>query len=67
LQARRVTIHWTRDDWRSSRKSACHYGRNYWDSEFLSNARNPNHYGCQIWNTVLKVDDGLSGSIQDLL
>ena len=56
LQARRVTIHWTRDDWRSSRKSACHYGRNYWDSEFLSNARNPNHYGCQIWNTALKVD-----------
>jgi maltose 6'-phosphate phosphatase len=56
LQARRVTIHWTRDDWRSSRKSACHYGRNYWDSEFSSNARNPNHYGCQIWNTALKVD-----------
>jgi maltose 6'-phosphate phosphatase len=42
---------------RARTKSPAAYRRNYWDSEFLSNARNPNHYGCQIWHAMLKVDD----------
>ncbi|HRF13680.1 MAG: Maltose 6'-phosphate phosphatase [Candidatus Accumulibacter phosphatis] len=57
LQATSVTVHWTTDNWQSTHKEPCRYKRKYWDSEFLSNARNPNQYGCQIWNAMLKVDD----------
>ncbi|HCV12937.1 MAG TPA: endonuclease [Candidatus Accumulibacter sp.] len=57
LGARRVGIEWSTDDWQSTQQSACRYRRNYWDNEFLSNARNPNHYGCQIWQAGLKVGD----------
>lgn len=57
LQAKSVTVHWTADDWQSTHKVPCRYLSKYWDREFLSNARNPNQYGCQIWNAMLKVDD----------
>lgn len=57
LHAKRVTVHWTRDEWKTTHKSNCRFRRNYWDYEFLSNARNPNHYGSQIWHAALKVDD----------
>ena len=57
LKAERVTIHWTHDNWGTSRKSACGFARDYWSSEFLSNARNPNQYGCQIWHGALTADD----------
>ncbi|MBK7954173.1 MAG: endonuclease/exonuclease/phosphatase family protein [Candidatus Accumulibacter sp.] len=56
-QASSVTIHWTRDNWESTQETPCRYHRKYWDSEYLSNARNPNQYGCQIWNAELQVDD----------
>ena len=57
LQARSVTVHWSVDGWKTTHRTSCRFRRNYWDSEFLSNARNPNQYGCQIWATALKVDD----------
>ncbi len=57
LQARSVTIHSTRDNWETTQETPCRYKRKYWDHEYLSNARNPNQYGCQIWDAVLKVDD----------
>ncbi len=57
LDVRRVSIEWTMDDWRSTQQSNGRYRRNYWDSEFLSNARNPNHYGCQVWQAGLRVGD----------
>ena len=57
LGVRRVSIEWTTDDWRSTQQSNARYRRNYWDSEFLSNARNPNHYGCQVWQAGLRVGD----------
>jgi maltose 6'-phosphate phosphatase len=57
LHVKRVTVHWTSDEWKTTHKTHCRFRRNYWDSEFLSNARNPNHYGRQIWQATLKVDD----------
>jgi len=57
LEAECVTIDWTSDNWKTTHRSACSFARHYWNTEFLSNARNPNHYGCQIWNAALKVDD----------
>ena len=57
LQARKMTVHWTSDDWQSKQQTACHFRRGYWNSELLSNARNPNHYGCQVWQAVLKAGE----------
>jgi len=57
LGVRRVSIDWSTDDWRSTQQSNCRYRRNYWDSEFLSNARNPNQYACQVWQAGLRVGD----------
>ncbi|MFZ4539080.1 endonuclease/exonuclease/phosphatase family protein [Propionivibrio sp.] len=57
LEAQRVTIHWTSDNWKTTHTSPCRFARNHWDTEHLSNARNPNQYGCQIWNAALQVND----------
>ena len=57
LDAQSVSIHWTNDDWKTTHQSPCHFSRNYWNAEHQSNARNPNQYGCQIWNGALKLDD----------
>jgi len=51
----KVTIHWTLDNWQHTKKASCHYRRHYWDKNFLSNARNPNQYGVQIWQAWLRV------------
>jgi maltose 6'-phosphate phosphatase len=57
FHAEKVTIHWTVDNWLTSRKSRCHCQRNYWDKAYASNARNPNQYGVELWNGWLKVPD----------
>jgi maltose 6'-phosphate phosphatase len=57
LHAEKVTVHWTTDDWRHTRKTACHFKRNYWDKEFSSNARNPNQYGVELWKGWVKIAD----------
>ncbi|MFU8790008.1 MAG: endonuclease/exonuclease/phosphatase family protein [Methylobacter sp.] len=51
----KVTLHWTTDNWRHSHKTPCHFSRNYWDKEALSNARNPNQYGAAIWTGRLEI------------
>ncbi|MGR9086468.1 MAG: endonuclease/exonuclease/phosphatase family protein [Gammaproteobacteria bacterium] len=55
LHAERVTLHWTTDNWRHSHTTACHFKRQYWDREHLSNARNPNQYGVELWKGWLRV------------
>lgn len=55
LHAEKVTVHWTTDNWRHTHKTACHYKRQYWEKEFLSNARNPNQYGVEVWKSWIKV------------
>ncbi|MGR9114302.1 MAG: endonuclease/exonuclease/phosphatase family protein [Gammaproteobacteria bacterium] len=54
LQAERVIVHWTTDNWRHIRKTPCHTKKNYWDVKTSSNARNPNQYGAQIWKGRLR-------------
>lgn len=47
--ATKVIIHWTVDNWQTINKTPCYFKRNYWDTTFSSNARNPNQYGIQLW------------------
>jgi maltose 6'-phosphate phosphatase len=56
LDAEKVVIYWTTDNWKTTHKAPCHFKMDYWDSEMLSNARNPNQYGAQVWKGWLKVD-----------
>lgn len=55
LAAEKVTVHWTVDNWRTTHRTRCYFKRKYWDKELLSNARNPNQYGVQIWKGWLKI------------
>lgn len=57
LEARKVTVHWSDDRWQTTRQAACRSRRNYWDGEYASNARNPNQYGCQVWEAALPVGE----------
>lgn len=57
LEAERVTIHWSGDNWAKTHQTPCRFTHNYWDTESLSNARNPNQYGRQIWNSTLPIND----------
>ena len=57
VHANSVTIHWTTDNWKHTHKTPCRFNRNYWNETSRSNARNPNQYGSQIWNGLLKVND----------
>ncbi len=52
-----VTIHWTTDNWKHTNKTPCRFKRNYWHEKYRSNARNPNHYGSQLWHGLLKIND----------
>lgn len=53
----KVVVHWTSNNWRTIQQSPCHFAPTYWDTEYRSNARNPNHYGCKVWNGQIKVSD----------
>ncbi len=54
-QADKVTLYWTTDNWEHSHKASCHFKKNYWDKEALSNARNPNQYGTAVWKGWVKI------------
>jgi maltose 6'-phosphate phosphatase len=49
INAEKVTIHWTTDNWNTTKKSSCLCENNFWDKALQSNARNPNQYGIQQW------------------
>ncbi|WP_300452146.1 endonuclease/exonuclease/phosphatase family protein [Accumulibacter sp.] len=57
LAARAVSIQWSTDNWRTTRQTPCRLATDYWDEAWLSNARNPNHYGCQVWSGALRAAD----------
>ena len=57
LPPERVFVHWTTDDWRSTRVTPCFFHRMYWDKLARSSARNPNRYGTSIWTGQIKIDD----------
>jgi maltose 6'-phosphate phosphatase len=57
VHAKAVTVHWTTDNWKHTHLTPCQFKRNYWDKKSRSNARNPNQYGSQIWQGLLKIND----------
>jgi maltose 6'-phosphate phosphatase len=57
LQPRRVFLHWTTDNWRSTQVAPCFFRRMHWDKARRSSARNPNRYDTSIWISQLNVDD----------
>ena len=57
LEAKRVFIHWTADDWRTTQEAPCCFSRMHWDKTRKSNARNPNRYDTSVWSGQIKVDD----------
>lgn len=57
LDAKKVVIHWTTDNWQHVHKTPCHFKRNYWDATTRSHARNPNQYGYQVWQGSLKINN----------
>jgi maltose 6'-phosphate phosphatase len=57
FNANSVIIHWTIDNWQTITKTPCHFKRNYWDTTFSSNARNPNQYGTQLWTASIHHND----------
>ncbi|WP_394752150.1 endonuclease/exonuclease/phosphatase family protein [Crenothrix sp.] len=56
LQAKKVTVHWTTDNWQTVYKTPCQFKRTYWDDKSHSNARNPNQEAVQIWHGALKIN-----------
>lgn len=54
LQPEEVVVEWSTDGWRTVKRTPCIYGRDHWDRNEQSNARNPNQYGVQIWTARLK-------------
>lgn len=55
LPINQVTVHWTTDNWLTTRKTQCLFKHRYWDKEHNSNARNPNQYHVSIWHTWLRL------------
>src|SRR5512143_2572659 len=57
LQPKRVSIHWTTNNWRSTQVTPCFFHRMYWDKWRRSSARNPNRYDTSIWISQIKIDN----------
>ncbi|MCK4842881.1 MAG: endonuclease/exonuclease/phosphatase family protein [Methylococcales bacterium] len=57
LNAQKVTIHWTTDDWKTTRETACQTDHQFWNNQSQSNARNPNQYGSQLWTGSINQGD----------
>ncbi|HIG66119.1 MAG TPA: endonuclease [Methyloprofundus sp.] len=47
--AKKVIIHWTTNDWKTTKETVCECQCAYWNKAQHSNARNPNQYGTQLW------------------
>lgn len=60
LMAKKVTIHWTTDCWKTTEQTPCQLKNNYWDKNCRSHARNPNQYGIQIWQGSINHADSFS-------
>lgn len=54
IQAEKVTVHWSTNNWRRIHKTPCRTKINYWEVKTRSNARNPNHYGAHVWKGRLR-------------
>ncbi|MCK5829562.1 MAG: endonuclease/exonuclease/phosphatase family protein [Methylococcales bacterium] len=59
INAEKVILHWTVDNWKTTHLSNCEYNRNYWNNKRQSNARNPNQYEIQLWTGQIDPGDAL--------
>ena len=57
LQPKRVYIHWTTDNWRSTQVTPCFFYRMHWGKWRRSRARNRNRYDTSIWISQITADD----------
>jgi maltose 6'-phosphate phosphatase len=57
LQPKRVYIHWTTDNWRSTQVTPGFFRRMHWGKWRRSSTRNPNRYDTSIWISQIKTDD----------
>jgi maltose 6'-phosphate phosphatase len=57
LQPRRVYLHWTTDNWRTTHVTPCFFWRMHWDKMRRNGARNPNQYDTSIWVSQIKLED----------
>lgn len=55
--AKKVIIHWTTNDWKTTKETVCECQRTYWNKAQHSNARNPNQYGTQLWTGKIHHSD----------
>lgn len=57
FNAENVTVHWTTDNWQTIQKTTCQLQADYWNQHIKSNARNPNQYQVELWETQLDCSD----------
>jgi maltose 6'-phosphate phosphatase len=57
LLPKRVDVHSTTSNWRTTLVTPCFYQRTLWDKWRRSTARNPNRHGTSLWLGQLKVDE----------
>jgi maltose 6'-phosphate phosphatase len=52
-----VFVEWSDDGWRTRHRIPCHATPDHWDKTAQSAARNPNHYGAELWTARLRIGD----------
>lgn len=57
LSARKVSIHWTVDNWKHTFQTPCFLNKDYWQKTAGSGTTNPNEFGVQMWTGRLKIRD----------
>ena len=57
LAAKKVVIHWTKDNWRHSYETPCFLKKDHWQKSAGSTTPNPNEFGIQIWTGQIKIRD----------
>lgn len=57
LAAKKVVVHWTKDNWRHSYETPCFLKKDHWQKLVGSTTPNPNEFGIQIWTGQIKIRD----------
>jgi maltose 6'-phosphate phosphatase len=57
LSAKKVVIHWTKNNWRHSYETPCFLKKDHWQKLVGSTTPNPNEFGIQIWTGQIKIRD----------
>lgn len=57
LAAKKVVVHWTKDNWRHSYETPCFLKKDHWQKLVGRTTPNPNEFGIQIWTGLIKIRD----------